>query len=328
MRSARVRTWVTMAKSAMAGGCMVAVMATLTGCVMTLIETTPALPDDAHPPVTAVTSFENRSGFEGQWRLGDGMADLLISELIRSRNFAVVERQHFEGLVSEINRQNSALFRSEGKTPVGRMKGAQYLIRGVINDFSQTGGGGLWVAIRSLMFLGHGYNARVSLTLTIVDTETGLIVSSVQSTGIVRTREAYAEATYKGVTFGGDVFFATPLGQATQRAIRSGVRQIAKDMPRNAWRPMISCIKNTSIIINGGKDRGFREGTLYTVRGAAEPVTDPGTGDVLSFVPGRKIGTVRITEVNDKISFATAVQGSAFERGQWLGKAAPDARGP
>jgi curli biogenesis system outer membrane secretion channel CsgG len=307
---------------------IIAATGLLSGCAMTHVDSIPPLPDDVHAPVVAVTSFDNRSGFEGQWKLGEGMADVLVTELVRSRNFAVVERQHFEKLVGEINRQQSGLFRPEGKTPVGRMKGAQCLIRGVINDFSQTGGGGLSVAIRSFMFLGHGYKARVSLTLTLVDIETGQIINSIQSTGIVRTRDAYAQGTYKGVTFGGDIFFATPLGQATQRAIRSGVREITREMPRNPWRPMISCLRNASIIINGGKDRGFREGTVYLVRGPAEPITDPATGDVLTFVPGPKIGTIRITEVDEKVSFAVPVQGGAFNRGQWISKADAKTRGP
>lgn len=324
MKMLHLQTCVPLARLSLAS----AVLLALSGCVMTLVDTIPSLPDSVHAPVVAVISFENRSNFEGQWKLGDGMADVLVTELIRSRNYSVVERQHFEKLVGEINRQQSGLFRPEGKTPVGRMKGAQYLIRGVINDFSQTGGGGLSMAIRSFMFLGHGYKARVSLTLTIVDIETGQIVSSVQSTGIVRTREAYAQGTYKGVTFGGDVFFATPLGQATQRAIRSGVREITQEMPRNPWRPMISIVRNTSIIINGGKDRDFREGTLYLVRGPAEPITDPATGDVLTFVPGQKIGTLRITEVDEKVSFAVPVQGGSFSRGQWMSKADPKAKGP
>jgi hypothetical protein len=184
------------------------------------------------------------------------------------------------------------------------------------------------VAILKFILLGRGHKARVSLTLTLVDIETGQIISSVQSAGLVRTSEAFAQGNYKGVSFGGDVFFATPLGQATQRAIRSGVRAISKEMPRNPWRPMISCVRNASIILNGGEDRDFREGTVYVVRGPAEPVTDPATGDVLTFVPGPKIGTLRITEVNEKVSFAVPVQGGGFDRGQWLTKADPKSRGP
>ncbi len=296
----------------------------LAGCVMTMTDTVSALPEELHAPVVAVTSFENRSGFAGQWQLGSGMADLLVSELIQSRNFTVVERQHFEGLVDEIQRQQSRLFRNEGKTPIGRMKNAQYLIRGVINDFSQTGGASISVAFRNLFFLGRGHNARVALTLTIVDIETGQILASVQSTGLVRTREAYLESNYKGVSFGGDIFFATPLGKATARAIRGGVRQIARSMPENPWRPMISAIKSNVVILNGGKDRAFRENTVYVVRTPAEPVTDPATGDILTFLPGTRVGTLRVTRVDEKVAFAEIIQGSGLERGQCLSEVRND----
>ena len=301
----------------------------LTSCNSTIIHSTPTLSEGMHAPVVAVTSFENRAGFEGQWKLGDGMADLLVSELVLSRNFVVVERQHFENITGEIQRQQSALFRPEGKTSVGRMKNAQYLIRGVINDFSQSGGSGLFLSIvRTVFLLGRSHTARVSLTLTLVDVETGQILSSVQSTGLVRTREAFVKATYEGVSFGGEVFFATPLGQATSRAIEGGVSQIVRNMPKNPWRPMISCVRDGNILINGGKDRGFREGAEYIARGPAEPVTDPATGDVLTFVPGSKIGLLRISRVDDKVSYAKIIQGQGFTRGQWLGKATPATRGP
>jgi len=294
------------------------------GCASTMIKSFSALPEELHAPVVAVTSFENRSGFAGQWQLGSGMADLLVPELIASRGFTVVERQHFEGLIDELQRQQSKFFRNEGKTPIGRMKNAQYLIRGVINDFSQTSGGSLSVAFRSLFFLGRGHNARVALTLTIVDIETGQILASVQSTGLVRTREAYVETDYKGVSFGGDIFFATPLGKATARAIRGGVRQIQREMPENPWRPMISAIKNGVVILNGGKDRNFREDTVYIVRLPSEPVTDPATGDILTFLPGARLGTLRVTRVDDKVAYAQVLQGSGFERGQCLSEVRQD----
>lgn len=288
------------------------------GCVMTFVDSIPPLPDDALAPVVAVSSFENRSGFSGQWQLGSGMADILVSELVQSRNFVVVERQHFDTVAAELHRQQGELFRPEGKVPAGRMKSAQFLIRGVIDDFSQSGGGSLSVAFRWLMFMGRGYNARVALTLTVVDIESGQIVGSVQSTALVRTREAYAEGQYKGVTFGGDMFFRTPLGMATQRAIRGGVRQIVKDMPRNLWKPMVATVRDSLVVLNGGRDRGFKEGVSYEVRMPATPITDPATGDVLSVLPGPLVGTVRIVRVEDRISFATVLKGSGFARGQWL----------
>ena len=299
------------------------------GCNMTLVDSIPPLPEDQHAPVVAVTSFDNRAGGDGQWKLGDGMADLLVSELVQSRNFVVVEREHFEKITGELHRQQGALFRPEGKAPIGRMKNAQYLIRGVVNDFSQTGGGELSFAfLRYLFLLGRSHTARVSLTLTLVDVETGQILSAVQSTGLVRTSEAFVKGRYEGITFGGDIFFQTPLGKATARAIYGGVKQITKEIPANPWRPMISCMRNNIILVNGGKDRGFRVSAKYIARGPAEPVTDPATGDVLTFVPGPRIGTIQLVQVDEKVSYAKVVEGGPFNRGQWLAKASPEIRGP
>jgi hypothetical protein len=100
------------------------------------------------------------------------------------------------------------------------------------------------------------------------------------------------------------------------------------DMPKNPWRPMISCVRNGTILINGGRDRGFRVDASYIVRGPADPVTDPATGDVLTFVPGAKLGVIQITQVDDKVAYARPVEGREFSRGQWLMKATPQQRGP
>ena len=51
----------------------------------------PASPRNGVLPVVAVTNFENRSGFTGQWNLGSGMADLLVAELMDSGQFTVLD---------------------------------------------------------------------------------------------------------------------------------------------------------------------------------------------------------------------------------------------
>ena len=303
---------------------IVTATAGLAGCCA-LTGRAAALPKNAIKPVVAVTSFENRSGFEGEWKIGSGMADLLVSELLASRNFEVVERQNFSTLLDEISRQKDAMFRAEGKVNSGKMKSAQYLIRGVINDFSQVGGGSLSVAARWLFFGGRGYVARVSLTLTIVDIESGRIVSSVQSAGLARARSAYVEAQYQGVHFGGDAFFRTPLGSATRDAIEDGVRRVTRDMPRQYWMPMIAEVDATRIVVNGGLDRGYREGQMYVVREPSQPVTDPATGDVIEWLPGRQIGAIRIVQAGPKLAVGQAVSGSGFQRGQCLERASEQA---
>ena len=299
---------------------LVALSVALAGCATPLLM--PGRPSKKLVrPVVAVTSFENRSGFTGQWQLGSGMADLLVSELVNSAHFVVVERHQLDRVVDEISRQRNRLFRPEGRVDEGRLKNARYLIRGVINDFSHTGGGGFWVSVRSFLFMGRGYSARVAMTLTIVEVETGQILDSVQCSANVLAREAYTQAEYKDVTFGGDAFFKTPLGSATASAIRQGIKGIVEKMPQQKWAPMIASVAGGRVILNGGKDRGFLAGQLFHIRSEGRPVTDPATGDVLSILVGPVLGTIRVTEVLDRIAYAEVVRGSGFARGQRLVRA-------
>lgn len=276
------------------------------------------LSDDMVPPRIAVASFQNRSNFEGQWELGSGMADLLVSELVASRNFVVLERQYLEGVVGEIRRQKLPFFRRENQVEDGRLDNVRYLIRGVITDFSQTSGGSLWMGFRRLFIGTGGYTARVGLTLTIVDVENGTIVDSVRSEGKARASETYLSASYKGVQFGGKAFFQTPLGEATAKAIRRGLKGIVRKIPQQPWQAMIADVQGEQIIINGGRDRGVRVGHTYQARRAGTAVTDPVTGDLLDVLPGEVLGMLEVVEVRDHLAVGVLISGYGFARGQRL----------
>ncbi len=295
----------------------------LAGCASFVVSSVRPLPEDAIPPRVAVASFENRSGFSGQWNLGTGMADLLVSELVASRNFVVLERGRLDTVVGEIVRQRDKLFRDEGKVEVGRLKNAECLIRGVINDFSQVKGGSLWIGLRRLLIGGGGYTARVAMTLTIVDIESGQIVDSVQCEASARARNAFAEGHYKNVKFGGDQFFKTPLGIATANAIRTGLKGIVTKMPHRTWRPMVADVNERQVIINGGRDRNVQAGQYFQAREKGAAVTDPMTGDVLQILPGKVLGIVQVVEVHESVAGADVVSGYGFARGQYLDPVPP-----
>jgi curli biogenesis system outer membrane secretion channel CsgG len=275
-------------------------------------------------PVVAVSSFYNRSGFEGQWQIGDGIADLLVLELKKSRRYEVLERQNLNLVLSELQLQNgNPAFRKEGRAAAGQLKNCRFLIRGEINDFTHVGGGTFMVAMRNLFLFGRGYVARVSLSLTVVDVETGVIVGSVPCSGNAYARAAGFETEYKNVRFGGEGFYRTPLGSATREAIRDGVKKLLKDIPRQYWQPMICGSEDGAIILNGGVAEGFAPGRIYRVRRNPVPVTDPGTGDLLDWIPGAVVGLIRVDEAAERISRASPLNGGGFARGQYLEPADP-----
>ncbi len=271
-------------------------------------------------PCIAVTTFENRSGFNGQWKLGRGMADLLVSELVTTKRFEVLERGQLNRILDEIDRSSNGYFRKEGRANKGRLKNAEYLIRGVVTDFSQVSGGSLWFRTQKFLLGGSAYTARVGLTLTIIDIESGRIIDSVQCDGDARARSAYGRGSYDDVHFGGDMFFKTPLGKATAQAIRQGLNGIVTRMPPKRWEPVVAGVQGSQVIINGGLNRGVEAGGIYEVRSADKPVTDPLTGDVISVISGNTIAVLKIERVTTSASYAVILKGSGVERGHRLKK--------
>lgn len=268
-------------------------------------------------PVVAVTDFENRSGFSGQWNLGTGMADVLVNRLLDSEKVVVLEREHLDDVVGEIVRQGRELFRAEGKVEKGRLKNARFLVRGSVTDFGETAGISGWLGFPWFGIFGAGTKARVSITLNVSDVESGEIVLSVKAAKSVSASRVGGEARYKDVRFGGEAFFRTPLGRATDSAITLAVRKILRDLPVQDWQARVAEGGPDEIVINGGRNVRMREGDEFLVRERGRDITDPETGNVIETVPGRTIGRIRVTEVRRASAHAILLEGVA-ERGDFL----------
>ncbi|MFH0880350.1 MAG: CsgG/HfaB family protein [Lentisphaerota bacterium] len=268
-------------------------------------------------PVLAVMDFENSAGFSGQWNLGGGLADVLVTELLQTEEVVVLERKHLNEVVGEILRQGEGLFRKEGRVEKGRLKNAQFLLRGVVTDFTVTGDTSGWFGNSTAKLFGRGSRARVAILIKVSDVESGEIISSIKADGAVSAGGAGASVNYKNITFGGDAYFRTPLGRATEAAIHKAVKQILRDMPDQFWKPRVAESGPDEIIINGGGNMRVKAGDEFVVRDEGRTITDPVTGNVLETQPGKVIGRVRVTEVLEFSSHARVLEGEP-RRGQIL----------
>ena len=270
------------------------------------------------PPVVAITDFEDRTNFSGQWNLGGGMAEILVERLLADGSVEVLERRHLDGVLGEIVRQGRDLFRREG--PQSRVMNARYLIRGVVTDFTVTGDASGWFGGDSVTSRLRGSSARVSLYVTVSDLETDQIISAVRSEGASSGGGVRGQITYTDFAFGGDAFFRTPLGRATQQAIDRAARQILAEIPREPWDPRVAESGVDRVIINGGENVGLRPGDRFYVRVTGRRVTDPVTGDAIETVPGRVVGIVEVRTVHPLSSHAILLEGEA-RRGYLLERA-------
>jgi curli biogenesis system outer membrane secretion channel CsgG len=263
-------------------------------------------------PSVAVMKFENRAAFPMRWDLGSGTRDILVDRLMKTGRYQVIERPEIGEIVRELNFQQSGLTRPQDKAALGQIKNVQYLIKGVITDFSQVGGGSAHATKGSFGIFGGGSRAVVTILLYVVNVESAEIIASESIEESVDAGEVNFQAMYKDVNFGGSGFYKTPLGKATARVIDRAVARITSTIAAERWSPRVAALQSGGrILLSGGSDRRMLVGEQFTVMDLGAPVVDPQSGDVLGRQPSKPIATVRVTAVHERYSEAIAISATA-----------------
>jgi len=268
-------------------------------------------------PRVAILDFDNKVSLSNQWKLSEGMRDMLVDALVKTNRYTVLTRKDLGAVLSELDIQRESYFRQEGKLEQGKLKNVQYLIKGAVTDFSHVAGGALRVAGS---VLGLGVSAKVavvSVTLYVIDVESGEIIASKTMEGRASAGSADFGTIYRDVVIGGNVFFRTPLGRATQDVMEQCLDHIAQVIATQRWYPSVVKIDGSRLIMTGGEDRHIALGSLWSAYEKGDSLIDPKTGDILGQEPGKLSGRIRVTGVHDKFSTAEIVDG-VFEAGQDL----------
>jgi len=276
--------------------------------------------EDYVKPTIAVMKFENRAAFPLNWNLSDGMKDVLVDRLVATRRFRVIERPEIDSIINELRFQNTGLTREQKRAQLGRLKNVEYLIKGTVTDFGHVSTGRGFLGLPNIDVFGGSSSAVMSMTLYVVEVESGEIICSQSIEESVRASDVAVKAVYQDIAFGGSVFYRTPLGQATARVIGRAVNRVAAAIASRPWEPKVAMVgSDGTVVVNGGSDRGLREGTRYDVLERGEAIVDPDTGDVIGHQPGRPIGRVQLQDVRKLYSVAGVTAGRAadFRVGQY-----------
>lgn len=270
-------------------------------------------------PTVAVLRFNCNASTPGNWDVGDGLRDVLADRLVASGRFRVVERPELAAVSDEVRLQQSGQTRTHQRATPGQFKNVQYLIKGTVVDFGQVAVSTSFMDWgKRLQAMGASQQAVVSVTLQVVDVESGEIVSSEFLEQAVPAHSVAAQAGYKDVAFGGSVFWRRPLGEAMSRVVDKCVRRVSASVASAPWSPRVAGVQDGQVLINGGWDRRVRVGTQLDVLGAGGKVVDPDSGDVIGSPAGKPVGRVLVTQVYPRYSVARIISGeaSAIEYGQ------------
>ncbi|MDZ4364157.1 CsgG/HfaB family protein [Brevundimonas sp.] len=203
---------------------------------------------------------------------------------------------------------------------------ASALVRGAVTKYDPAaGGGGLNISGGPLGGLIGGragtrtQTAVMEIALRLIDTATGQVISTSSAEGRAssRTSEAGLVDNWGGARLGGEIFRATPIGQAGQDAIVKAVDQIASGMRTVVWSAIVVDATEGGVYLNAGADRNVQPGLGLSVWRPGRTLTDPGTGEVLDQEMTR-IGRVQVQTVRDRLSVAAVVEGETPLRGDVL----------
>jgi len=180
----------------------------------------PAYKGNSEKPNVAVVDFTNDTPFESAV-LGQGVANTLVTALVKSKNFHVVERSMLKRIFDEQGLGASGVLDPQETIKIGNLLGVQYLILGSISEFgvkSSHTGIGYGRDVDASIGVTRG-TARVVLDVRVINPQTGEIVSSESGVGTHYSTNvglAFKEISLLSGTVG---FDQTLIGKATRKAV-------------------------------------------------------------------------------------------------------------
>ena len=262
----------------------------------------------------AVTKFENRANWSGQWDISDAWGAVLTDALFASGHFIVLGEKDMRGeAMAEQDFADSGRVAGGKKTPKkGFMTPAQLLVKGEITHVqSSTTGGGGGLNFGGIHVGGSTDAAEINVTIYVVDSRTGQVKASKQVVG--KSGRKGLELGYWGSQAGGltgelGAFKKDNLGKATGDAVNQGVEFLVGQLEKLPWEGTVISASEGKFIINRGSREGVEEGQTFVV-GKTEELTDPDTGEILDSSM-KKTGAMKATQVKEKVSICEATEGA------------------
>ncbi|WP_084696237.1 CsgG/HfaB family protein [Salisaeta longa] len=266
----------------------------------------------------AVLSFEDKTDQNYRWgskSAGEGMADMLITELVQSDRYTVLERTQINKVLQEQDLGARGIVTAQSAAEVGKMLGAELVIFGAITEFGykqrSTGG-----ATRRFGIGIKSTTAVVATDVRMVNATTGEIVAA-ENVRKEESKRGLSVDTDK-LDFGSQSAFDESLvGEATREAIDRIVALIDNGAQNVQWSASVITVQNGNVFINAGANSGLENGQTLVVKKPGQSLVDPETGLKLGSVE-KTIGTIRVTDNtmgSGRAAKCTIVSGSGFARG-------------
>jgi len=163
----------------------------------------------------ALLEFNNKTKY-GARRLSDSAGEILTTEMLRSGNFIMVERQKIEDIMAELELQLSGVTEADNAAQLGEMLNCQYMLVGSVSNFGvKVTGKDMIIAQQKIQ------TAECEVDIRVIDVETGGIIFSAYGKGKSETKSGSTFGL--GATAGYD---ETMAGKVLRQAVSEAVLKL------------------------------------------------------------------------------------------------------
>lgn len=217
----------------------------------------------------AIITFSNATPYP---RLGAAVAETLTVELVKNKNYKVVERSKLKQILGEqYLAVSGAVDLESNPIPLGKLKGVDYLITGAVLKAEQS-----TQSMHIPLFGGIGgrkSKTEIGISVRLVDVKTGEIIMAEEATG---------DSSSGGASIGGigsfNEFESSSYGEATKEAVKNIVDKLNQMNPVEG---LVVKVDGDKVYIDLGRQDGIEKGQEFKVFVEGELIKHPVTGEIM-----------------------------------------------
>ena len=258
--------------------------------------------------------------------VGKGIADLLVTQLVTSGVYSVIERKALDKIMAEQNFSNSDRADPSSAAKIGKILGVDAIIIGSITQFGRDDksigvGGSALGGFAGRYGLGHvgkrDAKAVVGISARMINTDTAEILavaggkgeSSRSGATLLGSGGSGGSGGAGGFDMTSKNFADTILGEAVGQAVNSLAAQLDQQASRLPERTvvidgLVADATGNNIVINVGSRAGVKVGDHLKVLRVGREIKDPATGRVIRRAE-QPVGELVITDVDEQSAGGT-----------------------
>ena len=234
---------------------------------------TVALAQSAKKKRVAVFEFEDKSGHRYHWwngqSVGRGMADMLVTELVKTKKYTVIERSALDKIVQEQKLGMTGMVTPQSAAQVGKLLGVEIAVIGSVTEFGHSKGstGG---RIKNVRIGISSQSATVGIDIRFINTTTGEILTA-ESIRKEKSKKGLSLGTPKFSFKNRNQFDQSLVGKATRDAINDIIKLLDTKATSMPWQAKIIKVAGNNVYINSGAEAGVQNLSLIHISEPTRP---------------------------------------------------------